>query len=168
MTDQERVNNLSLFFARALAFAVDNLIILLFLIYVYHITNITINENVFFIFLLLIFFELYFAVFECIFHRTPGKLIFGLKVVINRNHASEQNSIKSFLSNFFEILIRNLTRVLAFIPPLFFWNEILIILFSKGKNVRDLFTSTSVDFSKKMVTEIYKGNSLITQNSIEG
>jgi len=70
--------------------------------------------------------------------------------------------------SFYEILIRNLTRVLIFTPPLFIWNELLIIIFTKGRTIRELITSTSVEFSKKSFIQSFEKDFVINQESFRG
>lgn len=92
----------------------------------------------------------------------------GLKVVFKKNKDSNGNFFKKFFKNFYEILIRNFTRVFIFIPPLFFWNELLIIIFTKGKTIRDLITSTSIEFSKKSFIQNFEKDVITNHETFTG
>jgi hypothetical protein len=151
-----KLENLSLFISRLIAFAIDNLIAWSILFFVYHSLQPNFLENYFLVFILILAYEFYFIFFEIICFRTPGKLLMGLKISIKKNDEMHFNTIKKFFSNLFEIFVRNLTRILIFIPPLFLWNELLIIIFNKGKTIRELITSTEIHFSKTLDQQYYK------------
>jgi|YNPMSStandDraft_1061717.scaffolds.fasta_scaffold02710_5 uncharacterized RDD family membrane protein YckC len=156
MNEQNKVENLSLLLSRILAFAIDNLIAILILLIAYNYIKSSFKSIYFLLFTLILIYELYFLLFEIVFHKTPGKFLMGLKVIIKDSMIFSDNVVKKFLKYSYEVFIRNLTRVFIFIPPLFFWNELLIILFNKGKTIRDLITSTSVEFSQKLFDRYYQ------------
>lgn len=168
MNDQNKIQNLSLFISRGFAFAIDNLVALIFVLGVYYKIKFAIDSVTLLIFICLLVYEFYFIVSEFLFHRTIGKRIMGLKVVFKKNKNSNGNFFKKFFKNFYEILIRNFTRVFIFIPPLFFWNELLIIIFTKGKTIRDLITSTSIEFSKKSFIQNFEKDLVTNHETFTG
>ncbi len=158
MIEYDKLENLSLFISRVIAFAIDNLIVSIFLFFAYLNIKSFFNYNYLLIFILILLYEFYFFILEMIFSRTPGKFLMGLKIFIKKKDEFPISSIKTFVFNIFEILIRNLTRVLIFIPPLFFWNELLIIIFNKTKTIRDLITSTEVQFCKNSILKYFEND----------
>lgn len=168
MTDHERLENLSLFISRLIAFAIDNIIVSITLFFIYLKIKSSFNDDYLFIFFLMLLYEFYFFIFEMIFSRTPGKFLMGLRIFILQSDKIYISSIKKFLINVFEILIRTLTRVFILIPPLFFWNELLIIIFNKGKTIRELITSTEVGFSKKFDSRYFENDFLFKSKTSQG
>lgn len=163
-----KLENLSLFISRVIAFAIDNLIFGAILFFVYQRIQPNFLEIDFLMFTLILAYEFYFIFFELIFLRTPGKFLMELKIFIQKNDELHLNPIKKFFSKLFEILVRNLTRILIFIPPLFFWNELLVIIFNKGKTIRELITSSEIRFSNKTDTQYFKNDFYLTQNGSKG
>lgn len=149
---EEKIYKLSLLLSRTFAFVVDNLIILIILLLIFeHFQNLSQDNLVSLILLILLSYEIYFFLFEILFSTTPGKKLFGinLRLADNYNDSSKADKFKKLVLRFREILIRNLTRVLVFTPPLFLLNEFLFLFFLKGRTVRDVISNTEVDFSKR-------------------
>jgi uncharacterized RDD family membrane protein YckC len=168
MNDQNKIQNLSLLISRGFAFSIDNLIAFIIVLVIYHRITSTIVSIPLLVFICVMIYEFYFLLFEIFFRRTPGKFFLGLKVVFQSNELSNENYFSRIFKSFYEILIRNLTRVLIFTPPLFFWNELLIIIFTKGRTIRELITSTSVEFSKKSIIQSFEKDFVINQESFRG
>lgn len=168
MNDQNKIQNLSLLISRGFAFSIDNLIAFIVVLAIYHRITSTVVSIPLLVFICVMIYEFYFLLFEIFFRRTPGKFLLGLKVVFQSNELSNENYFSRIFKSFYEILIRNLTRVLIFTPPLFFWNELLIIIFTKGRTIRELITSTSVEFSKKSFIQSFEKDFVINQESFRG
>ncbi|MCX8057603.1 MAG: RDD family protein [Ignavibacteria bacterium] len=143
---ENKIHRLSLILSRLFAFLIDVILLgvlfgLVFTFYPEFFDEITIEK----IFLLLISFELYFFLFEILFNASVGKLLFGLKVY----HTSEKNfssKVRRVFDKIFNLFIRNFLRVVIIIPPLFVWNEILFLIFAKGRSISESITNIRVDF----------------------
>jgi len=168
MNDQNKIQNLNLLISRGFAFSIDNLIVFIIVFAIYHRITSTVVSIPLLVFICVMVYEFYFLLFEIFFRRTPGKFLLGLKVVFQSNELSNENYYSRIFKSFYEILIRNLTRVLIFTPPLFFWNELLIIIFTKGRTIREQITSTSVEFSKKSFIQSFEKDFVINQESFRG
>lgn len=144
----EDYQRLSLLLARGFAFAVD---VLIFSIFMYltstRLIKMVDNDLIKFVFIVIVLFEFYFLLFESILKFTPGKFFFGLRVKY-RSLEQNQNNLNCRIKFLFEIFKRNFLRIVIFLPPLFIWNEILVLVFSKGKTINELLTSVEVEFAE--------------------
>lgn len=143
----ENYQRVSLLLARGFAFAVD---VLIFSIIIYlnslNLLKMAADDLIKFIFIIILLFEFYFLLFESILKFTPGKFLFGLRIkykLLEQN----QNHLNHKIKFLFEIFKRNFLRVVIFLPPLFIWNEILFLVFSKGKTISEVLTSITVEFA---------------------
>ncbi len=143
----EDYQKVSLLLARGFAFAVD---VLIFIAIIYlnssRLLKVAEDDLIKFVFIVVLLFEFYFLLFESILKFTPGKFLFGLRIK-ERYENQYQKHLYGSLKFLFEIFKRNLLRVVIFLPPLFIWNEILVLFFSKGNTISELLTSTKVKFS---------------------
>lgn len=143
---ENQVRNFSLLFSRFFAYVIDSLIIILILILFHqHFFKILVLNEFWVVFTSLIFYELYFFLFELILKATPGKLLFGLRVK-SISKISFSSSLKGFIEFILHLFIRNFSRILIFIPPLFIWNEILVLMFYGGKSFSEVITNLKVEF----------------------
>jgi len=142
----DKIKTLSLLISRLLAFLMD-LIILLILFSFLRIKAIeSIKDNLLFVSLMvLLVFQSYFFLFELIFGRTPGKFVFGLKLKPEKVSDEERKSTL-ILRYIFDLFIRNFSRTIILLPPLFLLNEILILIFFKGKSFSEVISGLKVDF----------------------
>ncbi len=141
-----QVKKLSVIVSRFFAFLIDSVLIAIIFFFFY--TKVIQAYELKFLVVALsifLFFEFYFFLFELLFGWTIGKLIFGLRV---KSIQSEKNisPTKYFLNRIFNLFIRNFSRILIFIPPLFLLNEILILFFFKGHSFSELITNLRVEF----------------------
>lgn len=143
---ENQVQKISLLISRFFAFVTDSLIIIsaLILFPKSYAENLELSELELII-LLIIIFELYFFLFELILKATPGKLLFGLRVRYISNNVFS-SSLRRFFEFSFRLFIRNFSRLLIFIPPLFLWNEFLILIFYDGKSFSEVITKLKVNF----------------------
>lgn len=143
---ENQVQKISLLISRFFAFVTDSLIIIsaLILFPKSYVENLELSELELII-LLIIIFELYFFLFELILKATPGKLLFGLRVRYISNNVFS-SSLRRFFEFSFRLFIRNFSRLLIFIPPLFLWNEFLILIFYDGKSFSEVITKLKVNF----------------------
>lgn len=144
----EDYQRLSLLLARGFAFAVD---VLIFSIFMYltstRLIKMVDDDLIKFVFIVIVLFEFYFLLFESILKFTPGKFLFGLRVKYS-SLEQNQNNLNCRIKFLFEIFKRNFLRIVIFLPPLFIWNEILVLVFSKGKTINELLTSAEVEFAE--------------------
>jgi len=142
----DKIKTLSLLISRLLAFLMD-LIILLVLFSFLKIKGIEpIKENLLFVSLMvLLVFQSYFFLFELIFSQTPGKFVFGL-MLKPKKVSDEERKSTLILRYIFDLFIRNFSRTIILFPPLFLLNEILILIFFKGKSFSEVISGLKVDF----------------------
>lgn len=142
-----KIRKVSLLVSRFFAFTVDLIIVSFLLIYYWTHYSFSSDENILpKAFLTLVFSQFYFFTFELLFNATPGKFLFGLRVKNSSIGQDTQSSLIKIFKRAFNLFVRNFTRVLVLIPPLFIWNELLILIFSKGISFGELLTNFRVDF----------------------
>lgn len=143
---ESQVRKFSLLFSRFFAYVIDSLIIILILILSHkHFFKILVLNEFSVVITSLIYYELYFFLFELILKATPGKLFFGLRVK-GISKISFSSSLKGFIEFILQLFIRNFSRILIFIPPLFIWNEILVLMYYGGKSFSEVITNLKVEF----------------------
>lgn len=143
---ESQVRKFSLLFSRFFAYVIDSLIIILILILSHkHFFKILVLNEFSVVITSLIYYELYFFLFELILKATPGKLFFGLRVK-GISKISFSSSLKGFIEFILQLFIRNFSRILIFIPPLFLWNEILVLMYYGGKSFSEVITNLKVEF----------------------
>lgn len=137
------VNNIAIV-RRIFAFIIDNIIlavIYLFIIILFgnnFLFRIILKQTyiILFLYLLLFIHQFYFFIFEFIGDgRTPGKWLFGIKVISKNN-----NKI-----NFINILTRNFLRAIYFLPPFFFIPDFICLLVTAfNSRIGDLAAGSKV------------------------
>ncbi len=80
---------------------------------------------------------IYFSLFEWLLSATPGKMLFGLKVVDSRTLAVQRVS-------FWRIILRNVYRIFELVPYIFPLTLILIIISPRKQRTGDMISNTSV------------------------
>lgn len=146
---EKRIRKISLLVSRLIAFLMDFVLILIVMAFLSSKLIQEYEDKIWIIPLIfLLLFETYFFLLELLFNCTFGKLIFGLRV---RATQIKQNQSKShyLFTRVLNLFVRNCSRVLIFIPPLFIWNEILILIFYKGKSFSEMISKLQVDFKNQ-------------------
>ncbi len=140
------IKKISLLISRFFAIVLDIALITLVLTFYFEEFSIT-NQADFInsVLKVLLFYEVYFFVFEFLFKMTPGKFVFGLRTRLNLKNESFSKSVY-FLTYLYENLIRTFSRILIFIPPLFIWNELLILIFFNGRSFSEIISKLRVEF----------------------
>ncbi|MBN2064498.1 MAG: RDD family protein [Sedimentisphaerales bacterium] len=99
--------------------------------------NIDVNFLLLFYVLIYAVMIVYFSLFEWLLSATPGKMLFGLKVVDSRTLAVNRIS-------FWRILLRNVYRIFELVPYIFPLTLILIIISPRKQRSGDMVANTSV------------------------
>jgi len=145
----EQIKKISLLVSRLMAFLIDFSFVLIVFVFLFNRLIQEYDNEVWMIPLIfLLLFETYFFLFELLFSCTIGKLIFGLRVRATQGKQN-QSKLKYLFTLVFNLFIRNFSRILIFIPPLFIWNEILILIFYKGKSFSEVISNLQVDFKNQ-------------------
>ncbi len=141
----QKIEKLSLIISRFFAFTFDLVIIavLLFLLP----TQLELNDEKGLLRTIITFqilIQFYFFFFELIFRRTPGKFLLGL-IVENEENNSLSTS-KRIVTRVHRYFLRNFSRIFILLPPLFIWNEILVLLITRGKSFSEVISGLRVKF----------------------
>ena len=149
----EKIKSVELLLRRFLAFTFDTVLLyIVFLktqVYIHEI-SINIEWKIFFV---IMSFQSYFLFTEILFRQTLGKFLLGLIV------ETKKYSI-------INIILRNLTRVLIFLPPFFLLNEIISFILT-GKTVRDIVTDTNVIYVKNKKLNLTRKDVMLIDNEFD-
>lgn len=145
------------FFRRSFAFLIDHLILLCFLVFLFDISVKDISALIYFainmtnlkfgilIIIIILFFEIYFAIFEWLWNgMTPGKWLLGLKVVMD--NGEKLGLLPS--------VIRNLLRCTYLFPLIFLFPDVICLIISQNnKRIGDYLAGTRVVRKKSLKTK---------------